>query len=342
MCRIFFIGSIPEHIPGESKLDIDKCDELCRAGIELGRESVRRGHKLILGSDSINTIDKYVMDGVFEYCKDSQNKAYVEIHRPQNSRAIYTDVPDNVEISRVDYDSDTESKLKWIVSHVRALDSCDVVILLGGGASTKLIGNIAADRQIPVLAVPNFGGSAENVYEKLKYYYRNLFSDNSDISVLTQSWNTSSAEKIVGLAETIRSKKRGREKHSYFISYSWSDMGESDHLEIVLLRNHRIVNRDERSLNPGEDLDDGVRLLIEESDTFIGLYSENFKNSSWCPSELAYAQRRNQNGKNPKRIVLISLDGTDVPITYEGKLKLLGGSRSERELSVLRLIREET
>jgi len=342
MARIFFIGSIPDHEANTGKDCSEKHHDLINAARQLGSKAVARGHKVLIGSDSPNTIDKYIMEGILDYCKIKGNTANIEIHRPEKSKAIFTKVPENLTISRIDYESDTGVELKWVVSHVRALDSCDIVILLGGGKSTKLIGNIAADRQIPVISIPTFKGTATIIYEKLRYYYKNILSEKSDLSILTQEWGETSAEKIIGLAETLYSHNRNVKPHTYFISYNWDDISEADNVEVLLLRNHRLVNRDERSLTPGTDLNDSVKLLIEESDTFLGLYSKNFKKSSWCPNELTYSLKRQKQGLNPKRVILIKLDDTDVPITFEGKLHQDGKDRNARELAILRLIKDET
>ena len=78
-----------------------------------------------------------------------------------------------------------------------------------------------------------------------------------------------------------------------------------------------------------------------ESDTVVALWSKNAKASAWCPQELAYARERQSKGLNPHRIVFISVDDTKPPLQFTGFLRLMGKDRVQRELAVMRLLKEE-
>ena len=129
--------------------------------------------------------------------------------------------------------------------------------------------------------------------------------------------------------------------HSYFLSYVWENNEFADHVEVLLYRFRRAVNRDEPIFAAGVDLSDVVKSCIDESDTFIGLYNERYKRSTWCPQELAYARGRQAKGLKPTRVVLLMLDDTEPPIQFTNLLRQGGLDRPQRELSIRKLVEEE-
>ena len=134
------------------------------------------------------------------------------------------------------------------------------------------------------------------------------------------------------------------EPHLYFISYSWTDFAAADHVELLLLREERRVNRDETDIRAGGGLTKSIRALISESDTFLALISENYVKSRWCPDELSLALERKESGLRPYRIVPLRLDlseGDGLPIDLEEVLCLDATSRLHRSSAIARVISEE-
>ena len=174
--RILFIGSVPDHIPGTDQTIAPEHQPLFEAASELGYAAVLRGHTILLGSESPRTIDFYVMRGILNACATKPDQEFfVEIHRPEGTAAPYPSVPKNLKVSRISYEQDSKAEFRWMVAHVLALDSSDVCIAIGGGASTRVIGYIGAERQKAILAIASFGGSAKILWEKLKFVYKNHF-----------------------------------------------------------------------------------------------------------------------------------------------------------------------
>lgn len=134
---------------------------------------------------------------------------------------------------------------------------------------------------------------------------------------------------------------REQQQYSYFLSYAWENVGEADHIESLLARNHRRVLRDEGQIEAGGEISDAVEKMIQQADTFIALWSEAYAQSTWCPNELEYARNRQAKGQKPERIVLITLDETEVRLRFTTTLHLCGIDRRDRELSIQRLLQEE-
>lgn len=340
--RLLFIGSLPDHVPGEEQPILPEHQALFEAASELGFASALRGHTILVGSESPRTVDFYVMKGVFRACSEKPDQDFfVEIHRPEGTAAPYLSVPKNLKVSRIGYEQDSRAEFRWMIAHVLALDACDVCIAIGGGTSTRVIGYIAAERQKAVLAIASFGGSAKLLWEKLKFVYKNHFGNSSASDWLISTWANRHANEIIGLAETFGRQKSETIPHTYFISYSWADTSIADHVEVILHRFSRSVLRDESSIEGGQMLSNAVAAMINESDTFLGIYSENFSCSSWCPQELEYAKNRSLQGHKPKRIILLAVDSTLPSLRFTDALRPVGATRTDRELAIRKLLESE-
>ena len=342
MAKIMFIGSIPDHVPGTNQEIKPEHEPIFSAARQLGLQAAHSGHHVLVGSSSPRTIDFYVVQGVRDFCELNANRvAHIEIHRPEDEPVTFDGMPDNVHFLPFAHYADPSNPHKWTVAHSRALDHTDVVVTIGGATSTRLIGHLAADRGKALIAVPTFGGASEELFQALKYSYQGLGISASQIQSLLTAWEPDSAEKIIQLGSRLHSKNLSVPPHSYFISYSWKDCSAADHLEILLRREKRPVLRDETDLQAGGRISVTVQALIEECDTFVGLWSENSESSSWCPQELEYAQNLHDSAGKPRRIVLLRLDDAKLPLRQSDNLYDLGQERRDRELAILKLIRSE-
>lgn len=342
--RLFFIGSIhdEDHQPGTGVKAGPEHQPLFDAARQLGHSAASRGHTIVIGSESQNTIDYHLASGALEFATNHpDNTVRLEIHRPNDRKTPYENVPSNVDVVRRFYHEDESSPHKWIVTHVRMLDTCDAVIALGGDTSTRLVGNIAADRQKPLLAVVSFGGASAKLYERLEYLYK-FMADPVALQALVLPWQSSFADKAIGLVEALIERASGQSPHLYFLSYCWRDKETADHVEALLRRHNRNVLRDEEHVKSGESLSGAIESLINQSDTFLALWSKDYDGSSWCPNELAYAKDRQHGGKKPRRIVLLKLDDTKTPIRFTDALHRAGASREERFASLLAILQEES
>ena len=343
--KILFMGSIPTFEREDARDVLDQESPFVRACDDMGYAAARRGHTVLISDNHVSSADLYVAKGVSRFAaENSHQEAYIEINRPEGSEITHDDLPKNVLIKRFFHSSMDSSKHgTGLLPNLAAMDACDTFIAIGGKLTVRLMGNIAADRDKGVLAIPAFGGSSAELFDRLKFLYRSASKERpEDLAVLHSVWLPESGEKILDLAEALATQSTKPQHHSYFISYTWNESALADHIEVLLQRNQRIVNRDESIFRAGVDLSDVVKSLIQQSDTFIALWSERFKSSTWCPQELEYALNRQSKGLKPERVILLSLDDTEAPIRFTGKLHLPGDSREKRDLSMRRLIEEES
>lgn len=340
--RLLFIGSIPDHVPGSNQPLTDAHTPFFDACRELGKVAAAGDHRLLIGSASKRTADFYLCDGALAYCRQHATAhVHIERHYPDDERPDYPDPPENMHVINFPHHADQSSPHKWTVAHARAIDAADVVIAIGGGVSTRLVAHLAADRGKPVVAVACFGGSSEAVFHTMKYRYLADSRSAEHLAFLSGHWSPGvSAAHVIALASTLCDVSNAS-PHSYFVSYNWSNCEVADHIETLLRRENRAVLRDEANVEAGGRLSKAIEALIEESDTFISIWSGHYQSSSWCPHELEWALNLQHRQGRPSRIVLLSVDQTPPPIRITDNLRCNGTTRSERDLAIMKLIQQE-
>jgi hypothetical protein len=335
--KLFFIGSLADHKPGTNQEPTEEAKKMFEAAQQLGYEVASRGYTIMVGSDSKNTIDYYIVQGVISFCDHNPNKIVkLEIHRPKDGKRPYQNVHPNVQIKYKHYDLSEDNHYTWIVTHVRMLDNCDAVIALGGGESTRLIGNLVVDRgRTPIIAIPTFGGAAKDIYIRLEYHYKSIIGNDELVEKFATDWGSSHASAYITISELLidLSKKLAPPK-VFFISYSSKDITSADHVELHLMRKGQRVLRDESGLRTSDQLRDAIESLISQSDVFILLWSENYRQSNWCHYELDFAKQMARQKGHAFKIILITLDQTEVPIEFRERLYHKGNTRKERALAL--------
>jgi hypothetical protein len=81
--------------------------------------------------------------------------------------------------------------------------------------------------------------------------------------------------------------------------------------------------------------------MIKTANTVVVLWNGQYINNEWCLKELEYAYNQQAKTQNPSRIVLITLDETEVPDKFSDVLRLSGQDRGQREQAIRRLLKEE-
>ncbi|MBV8077627.1 MAG: hypothetical protein JO284_14560, partial [Planctomycetaceae bacterium] len=262
--KILFMGSVPTFPRTEERELSDQEKPFAQACQEIGYVAASRRHTILLSDDHPASADYHVFHGALRYAGEAQEKSVqIEVNRPEGSRLIFDGSPGNV---RIDYrfHPDYEHVMHGtLLPCLAALESSDVLVTVGGGLTVKLMGQIAADREKPVLAIPSFGGTSVQLYENFRYYYKNILKDKINVLALLKStWRQGCAEKALDLAEALKQPRSVETPHSYFLSYVWEDSEFADHVEVLLHRSRRVINRDESIFRAGVDLSDVVKSFI--------------------------------------------------------------------------------
>ena len=169
--KLMFVGRT--HWSSRDKKPFDFPSQ--QAGRELGYHAARRGHTILISSELKNTLDHWIMEGAKECAREEPTrKVFVEVYYPERFSAPYQEQDpklNNLIIRRVPHLQLDEKAYQKLIPHIAMLDACDAVIALGGTEKTFVDGHIAAIRETPVFVVPSSGGSAQRLYESLRYSY---------------------------------------------------------------------------------------------------------------------------------------------------------------------------
>ena len=145
--RVLVLGSLPDHVPGTNQPVLASHAPLFKAGRAIGWALAADDFRAIVGSSSPRTIDPYVFEGFAEYCRENPSRQrHIEVQFPVDANnpgyePHFVDIPENLHVLKIENYADASSPHRWIVSHFAALRSADILLTLGGGVSTCLLGS---------------------------------------------------------------------------------------------------------------------------------------------------------------------------------------------------------
>jgi hypothetical protein len=128
----------------------------CRA---LGRALAETECSVIIGSQSPNTADRYVVDGA----ASEEGITRVMVIRPETDPEPYTKEAIRWR-ERLEFIHKTV-KGSWDDVRIPQLEAADAVILAAGGTGTRLAGYMAIVHEKPVFPISTFGGAAAALWK---------------------------------------------------------------------------------------------------------------------------------------------------------------------------------
>jgi hypothetical protein len=148
--------------------------------------------------------------------------AQVLVNRVEGSELIFDRLSANVKVTRRFHPDIGHVLHGTLIPNLDALNISDVLVTLGGRLTVKIMGQLAADKEKPVLSIPSFGGTSVEIYESLKFINRGLLKVKDrfqDLLLLKCLWRDEFAEMAIDLAEALaRRDQPTATPHSYFIS----------------------------------------------------------------------------------------------------------------------------
>jgi hypothetical protein len=132
------------------------------AAKELGQALAAAGWRIVVYSAGVEFLEPFVVTGFLRQRPTAGDKS-VEVHAPHDSRERFAEESDDNQ--RAYFQRRSAPDQEWESSFYRSLSSADAVLLLGGGYSTLVAGLICLGREIPVIPVAAFGGSALKVWQ---------------------------------------------------------------------------------------------------------------------------------------------------------------------------------
>jgi hypothetical protein len=224
--RIFFIGSFSKNKTKSGKL-------VQIAAADLGYECAKRRWGVIIGSDTENTADHYIIDGVLRYARENKNVSnlQIEIHRPKdpdNPRySLIRDIPDNVRTYYNFYDNETswqdglytsgaaKEKYLWAGAHAAAISASDAMITLGGGLHTQRAADLAKAIGIPVVPIGNSGGQSEILFESERSGFTDIIKRQPSLDYSQGEWSAARACIVLDFVLASATRSLGARSEPY-------------------------------------------------------------------------------------------------------------------------------
>ncbi len=85
-----------------------------------------------------------------------------------------------------------DTSVDWKVSFYRTISIVDGIVLVGGANSTKIAGQMALSRDLPIIALEHFGGAGLEVWQSLAS--KPAFIQDQDLEAMSE-WTSKSAER---------------------------------------------------------------------------------------------------------------------------------------------------
>jgi hypothetical protein len=189
--KVLIVGSTHDKVV-ESKREA--FIQACR---ELGTALARAGVEAVVGSDSTNTADRYVLEGFAKV--DGRHRAW--ILRPESGETPFAEQT-ALPVNRVEF---IYKRLRgpWSAGRVPQIQAADAVLLIGGGPDTLTSGYVAAALERPVLAIASFGGAAAELWPHLEPYYNQLGGLGHRIGNLRENWQSDNADLAIQVIKEL-------------------------------------------------------------------------------------------------------------------------------------------
>lgn len=323
--RIFFSGS-GRHASGRGD---EIPDELRIASRDLGHAMALRGHALMVSTERPGNIDPYIVQGA-QRLGALAVRPLVEVHRLAGRSTAFA-VTTGVRLLRVTYDHPIPPEDKSLEARGGAVGGADAVVVLGGSDSTRGVIRCAERLGKPVVPVASFGGAGEEALREREARWRSWPGLAPLLAPIAGPWRgEDSAAAVLALVDLLAGR------HVYHLSAAAGDAAAGDHLEALLRRHARAVQRIEHPVG----LSDAAFLIdqVAGADTFVALWSRHAAADPRCflERDAALGAAEAAAGRL-RRSVCIVADDTPAPA---GPL-LPGATRSERESAVWRLVAGE-
>lgn len=125
---------------------------------QIGGELVRRGHSLIVGTDSSHTADGNAALGAIDLIREAGGESHrITVIRRENGRLAFRRLRESIPGVFVEYPVDAAS---WAVVKFVQAQLADALILVGGAEKTEQAGLAAAVSRKPLACIGSFGGAA--------------------------------------------------------------------------------------------------------------------------------------------------------------------------------------
>jgi hypothetical protein len=184
-------------------------DKAPAAAEVLGRELAKAGFRILVYSSEPDFLECHVVRGYV--ASRTAVRCSIQVRYPLHSvKPAFAEQSTNSEL----FDWRPDHAPDWEMSFYQSIGEVEGVILMGGGPSTLIGGAVARGHQLAIVALPGFGGKAEQVWQNLRPGVDQASSD--EISMMARpDWSDQMAtecikaltDQLARKAESVRQKR---------------------------------------------------------------------------------------------------------------------------------------
>ncbi|HXF39705.1 MAG TPA: hypothetical protein VN687_08330 [Blastocatellia bacterium] len=175
---------------------------------QLGQELAKAGWRIAVYSSDPLGIDPYVVTG-FVGAGVLRERSIV-CYYPQEKAVEFPEMHDHREL----FDLRVDASADWEGPFYRSISRVDGIVLIGGGAATLIAGHVALTRDLPIIALAHFEGSARQIWRQ-HLSAKPAFVQDDDLQIMgTWDPNDSPSECVKSLnrqLERSRAKQQAKE-----------------------------------------------------------------------------------------------------------------------------------
>jgi len=153
-------------IGGTYLLDVSEAQEVESAARHLGAELAKAGFGLVVYFSDAKSLEPHVVAGYVPEASKLGGKILVRYSQKQRGQVKFAEEDLHKDLfEHVPFPSED-----WEAPFYRSLteeSGVEAVLLVAGGTSTLIAGQIAVARRLPILALDGFGGSAYKIWQQL-------------------------------------------------------------------------------------------------------------------------------------------------------------------------------
>jgi hypothetical protein len=153
------------------KTDATKGAAARTAGKRLGAELAKAGFGLVVYFSNDESLEPHVVEGYADAVPPGSGAGAIRVRFAESQRGQVRFAAENTRpelfVHRLFPSQDWEAPFYRSLAEEDEKEHVDAVLLLAGAVSTLIAGQIALARQLPILAVEEFGGSAAKIWNYL-------------------------------------------------------------------------------------------------------------------------------------------------------------------------------
>lgn len=261
------------------RLDFRGFKDAC---FQIGAALAQRGVEITVGSDSIFTADKYVVEG---YLSNFSDKLLVRVVRPQNGPAPFPKLYNQYPNTFVYLDGETSS---WRHTRQQFISDIDALVTVGGADGTYQAG-LELLRLTKKLLVPigSFGGASSRLLKEL--LNSGTLRQANNYEKFNNPWTELLASHVIKVLDTKEILPDLSTLYDVFISYSSADSESARELvKKIELKNIKCFHA-EASLEIGKKWMDSIHEAIKVSKVVIILLTPRSIDRPWVLIETGAA-----------------------------------------------------